>query len=70
MFLSNTYTHENVNSAPGEFNNTLKDLQSYINTIPKVNMMIKKRFIKFALKSGLAPLLHSEPEPLCPNKLF
>ncbi|XP_047668974.1 prominin-2 [Tachysurus fulvidraco] len=35
MFLSNTYTHENVRSAPGEFNNTIKNLQSYINVIPE-----------------------------------
>ncbi|KAG7334027.1 hypothetical protein KOW79_002434 [Hemibagrus wyckioides] len=35
MFLSNTYTHENVRSAPGEFNNTLENLQSYITIIPE-----------------------------------
>lgn len=42
MFLSNTYTHENVKSAPGEFNNTLKNLQSYITIIPKVNKDYKE----------------------------
>ncbi|KAK3573057.1 hypothetical protein QTP86_012302 [Hemibagrus guttatus] len=35
MFLSNTYTHENVRTAPGEFNHTLKNLQSYISIIPE-----------------------------------
>ncbi|XP_060781984.1 prominin-2 isoform X2 [Neoarius graeffei] len=35
MFLSNTYTHENVSSAPGEFSNALKNLQSYTTNIPE-----------------------------------
>ncbi|KAI5108009.1 prominin-2 isoform X1, partial [Silurus meridionalis] len=35
MFFSNTYTHKSMNSAPGEFNNTLKNLQSYVTIIPK-----------------------------------
>lgn len=60
MFLSNSYTHESVRSAPGEFNNTLKNLQSYITTVPKVNIIIKKNFISID-SFGLATLFHSEP---------
>ncbi|MCJ8730539.1 hypothetical protein PDJAM_G00185710 [Pangasius djambal] len=46
MFLSNTYTHENVSSAPGEFNNTLKNLQSYITTIPKqIDQVVNESFV-------------------------
>lgn len=60
MFLSNTYTHENVSSAPGEFSNALKNLQSYTTNIPEVNIIIKKSFIRITL-FGLAMLLRSEP---------
>ncbi|KAI5616235.1 prominin-2 precursor [Silurus asotus] len=35
ILIFNTYTHKSMNSAPGEFNNTLKNLQSYVTTIPK-----------------------------------
>ncbi|KAB5581686.1 hypothetical protein PHYPO_G00178600 [Pangasianodon hypophthalmus] len=46
MFLSNTYTHESVSSAPREFNNTLKNLQSYITTIPKqIDQVVNESFV-------------------------
>ncbi|XP_036430141.1 prominin-2 [Colossoma macropomum] len=35
MFLSNTYTGESVKTGVGEVSNTLENLQSYINTVPK-----------------------------------
>ncbi|KAM9477911.1 prominin-2 isoform 1-T3 [Clarias gariepinus] len=46
MFLSNTYTHENMSTAPGEFNNSLKNLQSYVNTIPKqIDQVLNESFV-------------------------
>ncbi|KAF5910151.1 prominin-1-A-like [Clarias magur] len=46
MFLSNTYTHENMSSAPGEFNNSLKNLQNYVNTIPKqIDQVLTESFV-------------------------
>ncbi|KAF4090400.1 hypothetical protein AMELA_G00051350 [Ameiurus melas] len=46
MFLSNNHTHESVRSAPGEFNNTLKNLQSYISNIPKqINQLVNESLI-------------------------
>ncbi|KAK1791713.1 hypothetical protein P4O66_013687 [Electrophorus voltai] len=35
MFLSNSYTGDIVRSSTGDINNTLENLQSYFNTVPK-----------------------------------
>ncbi|XP_053477313.1 prominin-2 [Ictalurus furcatus] len=46
MFLSNNHTHESVRSAPGEFNTTLKNLQSYISNIPKqIDQVVSESFV-------------------------
>ncbi|TSK22732.1 Prominin-1-A [Bagarius yarrelli] len=65
MFLSNAYTHETVQSVPSEFNSTLKNVQSFITTIPEqIDQVVNESIVVVDNVTnnikGIGPLLGGE----------